>query len=170
MTAPLATGHGAALAMRRALSDAEVAPADVDYVNAHGTSTVLGDMAENKAVQDVLLGRGLHQSSLSVKDKASDINISSTKGALGHLLGAAGAVEAIIAVLAVRDGILPPTLNLHEHGDEKGEDGQTVWGCNYVPRVAQERADCKIALTNSFGFGGTNASLCFKRWDGSIAR
>lgn len=92
--------------------------------------------------------------------------MSSTKGAIGHLLGAAGAVEAIFSVLAVRDGVLPPTANLQDLGDESAEDGSAVWGCNYIPNVALESKDCRVALSNSFGFGGTNATLCFRRWEG----
>lgn len=167
MTAPLATGHGAALAMHRALKDAKTDPASVDYVNAHATSTKLGDMAENRAIQDVLLGRGRFGNTGVFKSKPEDINVSSTKGAIGHLLGAAGAVEAAFAILALRDGVLPPTANLEKLGDEVDDEGRPLWGCNHVPKNAQELGNggCKVALTNSFGFGGTNASLCFRRWE-----
>ncbi|KAF9313588.1 Mitochondrial beta-keto-acyl synthase [Podila horticola] len=146
MTAPPENGTGAAMAMRRALKAARLTPADVGYVNAHATSTQLGDIAENRAIKSVFDG---HHDSIAV---------SSTKGALGHLLGAAGAVEAIFAILAVKHNLLPPTLNLHNH-DESGE-----FTLNYVPLKAQEKV-LKAAITNSFGFGGTNASLCFAKVD-----
>lgn len=144
MTAPPENGTGAAMAMRRALKAARLTPADIGYVNAHATSTQLGDIAENRAIKSVFDG---HHDSIAV---------SSTKGAIGHLLGAAGAVEAIFAILAVKKGILPPTLNLHQH-DDSGE-----FTLNYVPLKAQEKV-LNAAITNSFGFGGTNASLCFAK-------
>ncbi|KAG0033179.1 Mitochondrial beta-keto-acyl synthase [Podila clonocystis] len=146
MTAPPENGTGAAMAMRRALKTARLTPADVGYINAHATSTQLGDIAENRAIKAVFDG---HHDSIAV---------SSTKGAVGHLLGAAGAVEAIFAILAVKHNILPPTLNLHNH-DDSGE-----FTLNYVPLKAQEKV-LKAAITNSFGFGGTNASLCFTKVD-----
>ncbi|KAG0370339.1 beta-ketoacyl synthase [Gamsiella multidivaricata] len=146
MTAPPENGAGAAMAMRRALKAARLTPADVGYVNAHATSTQLGDIAENCAIKSVFDG---HHDSIAV---------SSTKGAVGHLLGAAGAVEAIFTILAVKNNILPPTLNLHNH-DDSGE-----FTLNYVPLKAQEKI-LSAALTNSFGFGGTNASLCFAKVD-----
>jgi len=134
--------------MKRALKHASIKPTDIDYINAHATSTLLGDAAENRAIKTLMLGpEGKHQ--------ASHINVSSTKGAVGHLLGAAGAVEAIFTVLAIKDGVLPPTLNLDQPGDRE-------FDCNYVAKTAQRR-DVRVALTNSFGFGGTNASLCFER-------
>jgi len=199
ITAPLASGHGAALSMFHALNDAAVPAAAVDYVNAHATSTRLGDAAENEAVLDVLLGRGqfgserwlrqaLHrpipqQKQIpDFKQQAKDINISSTKGATGHLLGAAGAVEAIFTILALETGTLPPTINLDNlDTDARDEDGREVWTANYVPNVSQDWSErkrsevaagssggtgLKVALSNSFGFGGTNASLCFGRWEG----
>ncbi|KAF9150834.1 Mitochondrial beta-keto-acyl synthase [Linnemannia schmuckeri] len=146
MTAPPENGTGAAMAMRRALKAAHLTPADIGYVNAHATSTHQGDIAENRAIKSVF--DGYHDT----------IAVSSTKGAVGHLLGAAGAVEAIFAILAVKNNILPPTLNLHEH-DDSGE-----FTLNYVPLKAQEKV-LKAAITNSFGFGGTNASLCFAKVD-----
>ncbi|KAF9289145.1 Mitochondrial beta-keto-acyl synthase [Mortierella antarctica] len=146
MTAPPENGTGAAMAMRRALKAARLTPADVGYVNAHATSTQLGDIAENRAIKAVFDG---HHGSIAV---------SSTKGAVGHLLGAAGAVEAIFSILAIKHDILPPTLNLHNH-DDSGE-----FTLNYVPLKAQEKV-LKAAITNSFGFGGTNASLCFAKVD-----
>ncbi|KAK0276539.1 Mitochondrial beta-keto-acyl synthase [Friedmanniomyces endolithicus] len=144
MTAPREDGEGAYLAMRQALRHAKATPKMVDYVNAHATSTILGDAAENTAVTRLLLGE-------EGKECASDINVSSTKGAFGHLLGAAGAVEAIFTTLAIQHNVLPPTLNLDQ--PSQGFD------CNYVAKTPQhQRVD--LALSNSFGFGGTNASLC----------
>lgn len=151
MTAPPPDGNGAFRAMRLALKNASLPPARVDYVNAHATSTPLGDLAENRAIKALMLGE-------NGKKHAEDINISSTKGAVGHLLGAAGAVEALFSVLAIRDGILPPTLNLT---DLEGP----VFNCNYVALKAQKRK-VDVVLSNSFGFGGTNASLCFRRYGG----
>ncbi|KAF9963856.1 Mitochondrial beta-keto-acyl synthase [Modicella reniformis] len=144
MTAPPENGTGAAMAMRRALKVARLTPADVGYVNAHATSTYQGDIAENRAIKIVF--DGYHDS----------LAVSSTKGAVGHLLGAAGAVEAIFTILAIKNNIMPPTLNLHNL-DDSGE-----FTLNYVPRKAQEKI-LNAALTNSFGFGGTNASLCFAK-------
>ncbi|KAK0660619.1 putative 3-oxoacyl-(acyl-carrier-protein) synthase [Lasiodiplodia hormozganensis] len=151
MTAPREDGEGPFLAMKRALKHAKLPPSAVDYVNAHATSTVLGDAAENMAIKTLLLGDQGRQS-------AADINVSSTKGAIGHLLGAAGSVEAIFTILAIHHGILPPTLNLETAGDPPEE-----FDCNYVPKQAQKR-EITVALSNSFGFGGTNASLCFSKW------
>lgn len=152
LTTPPPDGDGAVRAMRLALKNAGIAPGKVDYVNAHATSTSLGDAAENTAIKTLMLGP-------EGKDSASEINVSSTKGAVGHLLGAAGAVEAIFSVMAIEDGVLPPTLNLDDVDKEAGFD------CNYVPKVAQRRR-VDVALSNSFGFGGTNASLCFARYSG----
>ena len=147
ITAPPPDGNGAFRAMRLALRNACLPPASVDYVNAHATSTLLGDLAENRAIKALMLGE-------KGRRHAKEINVSSTKGAVGHLLGAAGAVEALFSVLAIRDGILPPTLNLTNlEGSE--------FNCNYVALKAQKRK-VDVVLSNSFGFGGTNASLCFK--------
>ncbi|KAI2488195.1 3-oxoacyl-[acyl-carrier-protein] synthase [Pyrenophora tritici-repentis] len=153
MTAPREDGQGPRLAMKHALRHAGLKPSDVDYVNAHATSTPLGDAAENRAIKELLLGE-------DGKTAASKINISSTKGAIGHLLGAAGSVEAIFTVLGMHHNILPPTLNLNNPGDPP-ED----FDCNYVAKSAQQY-DVKVALSNSFGFGGTNASLCFRKVEG----
>lgn len=150
MTAPREDGEGPRLAMKKALKHAGISPSDVDYINAHATSTSLGDAAENRAVKTLLLGE-------NGKAKASDINFSSSKGAIGHLLGAAGSVESIFTILAIHHGIMPPTLNLEHPGDPSAD-----FDCNYVPNEAQERA-VNVALSNSFGFGGTNASVCFAR-------
>ncbi|MEA5445273.1 beta-ketoacyl-ACP synthase II [Gammaproteobacteria bacterium AB-CW1] len=144
MTAPPEDGEGARRCMENALKDGGINPQEVDYVNAHGTSTKLGDLAETQATKD-LLG-----------DHARDIAVSSTKSMTGHLLGAAGGVEAIFSVLAIRDQVAPPTINL-ENPDE---------GCdlNYVPGEPQER-QINVALSNSFGFGGTNGTLVFRKLD-----
>ncbi|KAL3476243.1 thiolase-like protein [Aspergillus californicus] len=149
MTAPKENGQGAMLAMKKALKNAHLEPSAVDYVNAHATSTVVGDAAENAAIKALLLGPG-------GKTRAEDVNISSTKGAVGHLLGGAGAIEALFTVLAIHNNVMPPTLNL-----DRLDDG---FDCNYAPYHAQERR-IDVGMTNSFGFGGTNSSLCFSKHD-----
>ena len=141
ITAPSDTGDGAFRSMRAALKSAGVAPEDVQYVNAHGTSTPLGDDLELGAVERLFGEAG------------RKLAMSSTKSAIGHLLGAAGAVEGIFSVLAIRDGVVPPTLNLENPSRESIIDR--------VAKVAQERK-VKVALSNSFGFGGTNASVVFR--------
>ena len=141
ITAPADDGDGAFRAMRNALRRAELNPEQIDYVNAHGTSTPLGDMIELGAVRR-LFGGALDSMSMS-----------STKSAIGHLLGAAGSVEAIFSILAMRDGVVPPTLNLDNPSE--GCDGVDL-----VPHKARER-EVTAVLSNSFGFGGTNASLVF---------
>ena len=142
ITAPAADGDGAFRCMKAALKRAELNPDDIDYVNAHGTSTPLGDEIEVNAVKRVF------------GDAAHSISMSSTKSAIGHLLGAAGAVEAIYSILAINDGVVPPTINL----DNPSE------GCDLdlVPHQAKERK-VETVLSNSFGFGGTNASVVFKK-------
>ncbi len=145
MTATPENGEGAALAMHNAIADAGISPAEVDYVNAHGTSTHVGDLSEIRAVKSTF------------GDAVSHVRISSTKSMTGHLLGAAVAIEAVITVLAVRDQICPPTINLENPEPE-------VAGINLVPNVAQ-KCDVKYALSNSFGFGGTNGSLLFKKYE-----
>ena len=142
MTAPPEDGRGGAKCMDNALKDACLNPDEVDYINAHGTSTPAGDVAETRAVKSVF---GAH---------ASELAISSTKSMTGHLLGAAGAVEAVFSVLALRDQVAPPTINL----DNPDEDCDL----NYVPHQAQQR-ELNVVLSNSFGFGGTNGSLVFRR-------
>lgn len=141
ITSPAEDGDGGFRAMKAALRDAGLTPGDVDYVNAHGTSTPLGDDIELSAVER-LFG-----------DSAKGLAMSSTKSATGHLLGAAGAVEAIFSILAVRDNVAPPTLNLENPSRESPIDR--------VAKVAQERK-IEVALSNSFGFGGTNASVIFR--------
>ncbi|HZY68204.1 MAG TPA: beta-ketoacyl-ACP synthase II, partial [Devosia sp.] len=142
ITAPAEDGDGAYRAMQAAVRRAGISPADIDYINAHGTSTPLGDEIELGAVTR-LLG-----------DAAPDAAMSSTKSAIGHLLGAAGAVEAIFSLLAMRDSIAPPTLNL----DNPSVDSVI----NLVPKVPVKK-NIDVALSNSFGFGGTNASLIFRK-------
>jgi 3-oxoacyl-[acyl-carrier-protein] synthase II len=144
MTSPPEDGRGAALSMRNALTSAGMNADEVNYINAHGTSTPAGDVAETLAIKSVF------------GDHSYDLAVSSTKSMIGHLLGAAGAVEAIFSTLAIRDGVAPPTINLTNPDD----------GCdlNYVPGTAQER-DIKVAMSNSFGFGGTNGTLIFKKFE-----
>ncbi len=142
ITSPSENGDGAFRCMSAALKRAGLTPADVDYVNAHGTSTPLGDEIELKAFERL------------AGNSAANISMSSTKSAIGHLLGAAGSVEAIFSVLAIRDQIAPPTLNLDNPSVETALD--------LVPHVARKR-EINVALSNSFGFGGTNASLVFRR-------
>jgi 3-oxoacyl-[acyl-carrier-protein] synthase II len=143
ITAPAPDGDGAFRCMSMAVKRAGIAVSDIDYINAHGTSTPLGDEIELGAVQRL------------VGNSAGKVSMSSTKSCVGHLLGAAGAVEAIFSILAIRDGIAPPTINLDNPSVETPID--------LVPHKARER-DIDIALSNSFGFGGTNASLIFRRF------
>ncbi|CAO3585356.1 unnamed protein product [Absidia cylindrospora] len=145
MTAPPKSGRGAINSMTRALAAAHLDPTDIDYVNAHATSTAVGDAAENQAIKTVFHGHW------------DRINVSSTKGATGHLLGAAGSVEAIFTILALKNNTLPPTLNLHNFTDKD------EFNLNYVPLKSQTGKVINAALTNSFGFGGTNATLCFSK-------
>jgi 3-oxoacyl-[acyl-carrier-protein] synthase II len=145
ITAPQPDGDGALRCMQAAVRRAGISPAEIDYINAHGTSTPLGDEIELNAVQR-LLGNAAGRTSMS-----------STKSAIGHLLGAAGAVEAIFSILAMRDQIAPPTINLDNPSVEAAID--------LVPHQARRR-DIRVSLSNSFGFGGTNASLVFRRVDG----
>jgi 3-oxoacyl-[acyl-carrier-protein] synthase II len=142
LTAPAEDGKGALRSMRNALRRARIAPEKVDYINAHGTSTPLGDEVEVGAVKRQF---GAH---------AYELSMSSTKSAIGHLLGAAGSVEAIFSILAIRDGVVPPTLNL--------DNPSPSCDIDLVPKLAKERR-VDHALSNSFGFGGTNASLIFAR-------
>lgn len=148
ITAPSAGGYGAYLAMKNALRDARLEPQDIHYINAHATSTPIGDAGENNAIKTLM---GSH---------AKNIKVSSAKGAIGHLLGASGGVEAIFTVLSVAEGVVPPTLNLHS------VDSEEEFDLNYVPLKSQQlhAPNARTALTNSFGFGGTNASLCFRQF------
>jgi 3-oxoacyl-[acyl-carrier-protein] synthase II len=142
ITAPSEDGDGAFRCMSMAIKRAGITPAEIDYINAHGTSTPLGDEIELGAVQRL------------VGNAAGRISMSSTKSSIGHLLGAAGSVEAIFSILAMRDGIAPPTINLENPSVETSID--------LVPHQARKR-EINVALSNSFGFGGTNASLVFRR-------
>jgi len=142
MTAPSPEGEGAARCMRLALKDAAIAPSDVDYINAHGTSTEYNDANESIAIKTVF------------GEQALKLAVSSTKSMTGHLLGAAGAVEGIYSVLALYHGMLPPTINY--------ENPDPVCDLDYVPNHAR-KADIKVALSNSFGFGGTNGCVIFRR-------
>jgi len=144
MTAPPPDGEGAARCMEMALKDAGISAEEVDYINAHGTSTPLNDAAETKAIKKVF------------KDHAYKLMVSSTKSMTGHLLGGAGGLEAIITVLSLYEGIVPPTINLENPDPECDLD--------YVPNQAR-KADIKVALSNAFGFGGTNACLVFRKWE-----
>jgi 3-oxoacyl-[acyl-carrier-protein] synthase II len=144
MTLPPEDGRGAAASMRNAMKDSGVPVEKINYVNAHGTSTPAGDVAESKAIE------------LVMGSEAGNVAVSSTKSMIGHLLGAAGAVEAIFSVLAIRDQVAPPTINL--------DNPDVDCNLNYVPHTAQERPIHSV-LTNSFGFGGTNGSLIFSKLD-----
>ena len=143
ITAPAPNGEGGMRAMQAAIKDAGLQPSDIDYINAHGTSTGLGDMGELNAVKTLFSG--------------TNACMSSTKSMTGHLLGAAGAVESIFCVMAIRDGIVPPTINLENPEEEVGD-------FNLVPNKAQQK-EVNVALSNSFGFGGTNASLVLKKFE-----
>ena len=147
LTATHPDGLGAKLVMRNALEDAEMNPEDIDYINVHGTSTPVGDISEVKAIKEVF---GEH---------AKKLNISSTKSMTGHLLGATGALEAAACILAIKEGIVPPTINFAE-GDEDPEIDYTL---NYTFNKAQKR-EINAALSNTFGFGGHNASMIVKKF------
>ena len=147
ITATHPEGLGAKLVMERALKDAGLKPEDIDYINVHGTSTHVGDISEAKAIKEVF------------GDAAYKLNISSTKSMTGHLLGAAGAVEAMISILAVKNDIVPPTIN-HAEGDE---DPEIDYSLNFTFNKAQQRT-VRAALSNTFGFGGHNASVIFKKY------
>src|SRR4051794_24267677 len=148
MTEPDPTGASPARAMKMAIDDAGVDPTEVGYVNAHATSTPLGDAAETKVIK-IALG----------EEHARRTPISSTKGATGHTFGAAGAIEAVFTVLALRDRVVPPTIN-YEHADPDCD-------LDYVPNEARQTPDLAVAVSNSFGFGGHNATIVLRRWEGS---
>ena len=145
ITEPDPSGENPARAMTMALGDAGVGPGEVDYINAHGTSTPLGDAAETRVIK-LALG----------EENARNTPVSSTKGATGHCLGAAGAVEAMFSVLAVQNGVLPPTINY--------EDPDPECDLDYIPNESRE-ADVRVAVSNSFGFGGHNATIVFRRFE-----
>lgn len=146
ITAPHPEGLGARNVMKMAIEDGGLNPEDIDYINVHGTSTPLGDIAETKAILGVF---GEH---------AYKLNISSTKSMTGHLLGGAGAVEAVACIMAVKEGIIPPTIN--HFTDDPDIDGKL----NLTFNTAQKR-EVRAALSNTFGFGGHNASVIFKRYE-----
>ena len=145
ITAPSPQGEGAARCMRMALKDGGLRPEDIDYINAHGTSTPLNDLTETQAIKTVFAGH------------AKKVAVSATKSMTGHLLGAAGSTEAILTLLALRDGIIPPTINYDVPDPECDLD--------YVPNVAR-RQNLNVAMSNAFGFGGTNATLVFRKFSG----
>jgi 3-oxoacyl-[acyl-carrier-protein] synthase II len=145
MTAPHPDGLGAKLVMQNALADAELSPSDIDYINVHGTSTPLGDISESKAIISVF------------GDQAYKLNISSTKSMTGHLLGAAGVVEGIAAILAIKNDLIPPTIN---HFDDDPEIDNKL---NFTFNKAQERV-VNAVISNTFGFGGHNASVIFRKF------
>ena len=147
VTLPEPTGEGAAKAMKFAIQEAGITPEQVGYINAHGTSTHANDVGETKAIK---LAMG--------EECAKNIPISSTKSMTGHLLGAAGAIEAIACVKALEEGFLPPTINYHTPDEECDLD--------YIPNVGREAKEAEYALSNSLGFGGHNGVLCFKKWTG----
>jgi len=145
ITLPAPGGIGAVRAARRALDKAGIDPSEVDHVNAHATSTPEGDKAELAAIRTIL------------GDHAPNVSVTANKSMLGHTLGAAGAVEAIVTIQALRNGVVPPTINLDDPDDAAA-------GLDLTPNVARER-DVRVALSNSFGFGGQNTALVFRRWD-----
>jgi 3-oxoacyl-[acyl-carrier-protein] synthase II len=144
ITAPAEGGEGAERCMRNALADAELNPEDIGYINAHGTSTPLGDVAETNAIK------------ATFGDQARSLAVSSTKSTTGHMIGAAGVTEAIFTALALRDQVIPPTINL--------ENQDPACDLDYTANTARE-AKLEAALSNSFGFGGTNGTVVFKRFD-----
>ncbi len=148
MTSPPPDGNGASRCMQAALDDAAIEAHEVDYVNAHGTSTPLNDLYETRALKAVF------------KDHAPKVPISSTKSMTGHLLGGAGGIETVFTALTIDSGVIPPTINLENPGEECDLD--------YVPNVAR-KADVKVAMTNSFGFGGTNATLILRKYTNGMA-
>ena len=145
LTAPAPGGEGAQRAMRMAMADGGLEIEDIDYINAHGTSTPTGDISETTAIKAVF------------GDRAGEVNVSSTKSATGHMLGAAGGAEFIFTALALRECIVPPTLNY--------ETPDPVCDLNYTPNTPVRRA-MQAALSNSFGFGGHNVTLAVRRYDG----
>ncbi len=148
MTAPDPDGKGAERVMSLAIQDAQIEPGDIDYINTHGTSTPLGDVTEVRAIQRVF------------GDHVYDMNLDSTKSMTGHLIGATGAVEALACVMALKEGIIPPTIN----HDPEDIDENIDYRINFTFDKAQKR-DIRYALSNTFGFGGHNACLVFKKWE-----
>ena len=148
VTAPEPDGKGAERVMRLAIQDAGLQPSDIDYINTHGTSTPMGDVTELKAIERVF------------GDHIYEMNLDSTKSMTGHMIGATGAVEALACIMALKEGIIPPTIN-HDPADE---DENIDYRINFTFDKAQKR-DIKYALSNTFGFGGHNACLVFKKWE-----
>ncbi len=146
ITEPDPTGKNPARAMEMAMRDAGLGPEDIGYINAHGTSTPLGDASETRVIK-LALG----------EERARQIPISSTKGATGHTLGASGAIEAVFTTLAVQNGVVPPTINYEEPDPECDLD--------YIPNESREVPDLTYAMSNSFGFGGHNASIVIAKWN-----
>jgi len=142
ITAPLADGSGAARCMQAALDDGNITHDQIDYINAHGTGTPMNDICETLAIKSVF------------KEKANDISISSTKSMTGHLIGGAGGIETVFTALTIKNDIIPPTINLDNPDPECDLD--------YVPNIARKK-DVRYAMTNSFGFGGTNATLILRK-------
>lgn len=158
ITSPSSDGDGARRAMNMAIRMGGIDPSDVDYVNAHATSTVLGDRAESKAIRSTLLS-----------GRQKELFVSSNKGAIGHLLGAAGAVESIFTIMALEKNKMPHTLNLDEVAGAKGDDfEQEFGGITFVKDHPKEYQVLKYALCNSFGFGGVNTCLLFKKWQNDM--
>jgi 3-oxoacyl-[acyl-carrier-protein] synthase II len=143
ITSPPPDGQGAVQCMNAALHSAGIAASQIDYINAHGTSTPLNDLYETRAIKTVF------------RERAQTVAVSSTKSMTGHLLGAAGGIETVFTALTIYNGMIPPTINFDNPGDECDLD--------YVPNVAR-KAEVRFAMTNSFGFGGTNASLILKAY------
>lgn len=146
MTAPAPDGSGAASAIKQAIEESGIKPSDVSYINAHGTSTHANEIAETAAIK------------LAFGEDAYKVSVSSTKSMTGHLLGAAGAIEAIVCLKALEEGFLPPTINYHTPDEECDLD--------YIPNVGRKVDNAQYALSNTFGFGGHNGVLCFKKWNG----
>ncbi|KAK6455676.1 3-oxoacyl-synthase [Scheffersomyces xylosifermentans] len=151
ITAPMETGEGAYLSMKMAVERSGIDPNEVDYVNAHATSTVIGDRAENNAILR-LFG-----------NTKKELSVSSTKSSIGHLLGAAGAVESIFTIKAIKYSTIPPTLNLESVGGHKDDQAENFTKFDYVPNHSKEK-EVKYALCNSFGFGGVNSSILFSKF------
>jgi 3-oxoacyl-[acyl-carrier-protein] synthase II len=143
MTSPPPDGNGAVRCMAAAIEDAGISYDQINYINAHGTSTPLNDLYETRAIKSVF------------KDSAYSIPVSSTKSMTGHLLGGAGGIETVFTTLSIYEGIIPPTINFENPGEECDLD--------YVPNIAR-KADLEFAMSNSFGFGGTNATLILKKY------
>lgn len=149
MTAPHPDGEGAVLVMERALEDAGMKPEEIDYINMHGTSTPVGDVSEVKAILKVF------------GDHAYKMSLSSTKSMTGHLLGGTGAIEAIASILAIKEGIVPPTIN----HDEEDKDPDIDYNLDFTFNQAKKR-EVRAAMSNTFGFGGHNATIIFKKFEG----